>query len=133
LLKRWVVVLALGLVLFAGACSKPVPTRVFGEQVTRPATTATIKGIVHDIGGKPHPGAHITLEGLGHSFSATADPTGAYSFTGLDAGTYVLTVASADATGATTNGVQIGATTRSSRQEVTVRLGLNIIDAESGF
>jgi len=133
--KRWIAVLSLGVVVLGGACSKPVPTRVFAEQVTRDTTPtrATLKGIVHDIGGKPHPGARLALEGLGEHYTATADATGAYILNDITPGTYVLTVDCDDMTGATTNGVQIGATTRSSRKEVTLRAGINTIDAESGF
>jgi hypothetical protein len=134
LLRRSIAVLLGLLALGAGACAKPAPTNVLGTQVTRQApTTATLHGVVHDSGGQPHPGAIVTLEGLGLHLDGTADAAGAYQFSNLPAGTYVLTVNSSDATTPGTGAVRLGETTRSSRKEITLRLGDNLIDAESGF
>jgi len=130
-LRRSLVLLTIGLVAL-GACASPAPTKVAGLQVTRPSV-ATVHGIVHDTNGQPHPGATVTIDGLGQHATNAADGKGAYSFTNLPAGTYVLTVNADDSTTPGTGGVRIGGTTRSSRKEITLHLGDNLVDAESGF
>lgn len=134
-MRRLVVGAVLALLLVGGVGCSSTPTRVLGEQATRGTTptTGTIRGIVHDTGGQPHPNAHLSLVGLGVNVSAVSGPGGNYEFANLAPGTYVLTVVASELTPPTSGAVYIGPSERSSRKEVTVRLGVNIIDAESGF
>ena len=59
------------------------------------ATSTIVRGVV-TVEGKPTAGVKVTLAGEGSKFDATTDAKGAYVFSQIPFGRYVLTATSGD-------------------------------------
>jgi hypothetical protein len=84
---------AAGLTARAQAPAAPAPAQTVQTPATATATTGTLRGHIADPTGALIPGATVTVSNASGKTVATttADSSGAYSVSGLSAGSYILT------------------------------------------